>query len=219
MSARTSTGKRAPKAGARRVEVIGFGLRLLATLLDGVLLFLFTMLVLLVVGLVGIFVGMYSTREPLRVELWFTLIGLGLSLIYYVAAWAGSGQTIGKAVAGIRVVGADGQSLSVGRALLRYIGYLVSGLALSLGFLWIALDRKRQGWHDKLAGSYVVYSDAEFPAGRAVSFVAPASKPSWGWVVLWLATALVAPALLLGSLWVLGPVVSTAFTALFAGLR
>ena len=47
-------------------------------------------------------------------------------------------------------------ALSIGRALLRYFGYLVSALLLMLGFVWIAFDRRKQGFHDKIAGSVVV---------------------------------------------------------------
>ena len=39
----------------------------------------------------------------------------------------------------------------------RYLGYYISIFSLGLGFLWIAFDPKKQGWHDKLAGTVVVY--------------------------------------------------------------
>jgi len=38
----------------------------------------------------------------------------------------------------------------------RYFGYYVSGLILALGFIWIAFDKRKQGWHDKLAGTLVI---------------------------------------------------------------
>ena len=44
----------------------------------------------------------------------------------------------------------------MGQAILRYIGYIVSALALSIGFIWIAIDKRRQGWHDKIARTYVI---------------------------------------------------------------
>ena len=45
----------------------------------------------------------------------------------------------------------------MGRSLLRLIGYGLSALALWLGYVWIIIDDERQGWHDHLAGTYVIY--------------------------------------------------------------
>ena len=50
---------------------------------------------------------------------------------------------------------ADG-SITFGVAFLRLIGYLVSGAMFYLGFLWIAVDPRKQGWHDKIAGTVVI---------------------------------------------------------------
>jgi len=77
---------------------------------------------------------------------------------YFVFFWAIVGQTPGKALLGIRIIPVDGKKLSVGRALLRYIGYWISTAGLLLGFLWILVDDRRQGWHDKISGTYVVYT-------------------------------------------------------------
>ena len=77
---------------------------------------------------------------------------------YFVFFWAIVGQTPGKALLGIRVIPVQGRKLSVGRALLRYIGYWISTAGLLLGFLWILVDDRRQGWHDKISGTYVVYT-------------------------------------------------------------
>jgi uncharacterized RDD family membrane protein YckC len=38
----------------------------------------------------------------------------------------------------------------------RYLGYYVSTLVIGLGFLWIAFDARKQGWHDKIAGTVVI---------------------------------------------------------------
>ena len=57
----------------------------------------------------------------------------------------------------MRVVRTDGKRLKFGNALRRSLGYIVSGI-LFLGYLWILFDNRRQGFHDKLAGTMVVYS-------------------------------------------------------------
>ncbi len=79
-------------------------------------------------------------------------------LIYFVFFWTLVGYTPGKALLGLRVTRQDGRPLSVGRALLRYLGYWVSAIPLFLGFISIFLDRKHEGWHDKLSNTHVVYS-------------------------------------------------------------
>jgi uncharacterized RDD family membrane protein YckC len=50
----------------------------------------------------------------------------------------------------------SGDAIGTRQALLRYLGYFLSILPLGLGFLWIAWDARKQGWHDKLAGTVVI---------------------------------------------------------------
>jgi uncharacterized RDD family membrane protein YckC len=58
---------------------------------------------------------------------------------------------------GVKVVNAQGDIPGLRRAALREIlGKIISAIVLFLGFLWIAWDRQKQGWHDKIAGTYVV---------------------------------------------------------------
>ncbi|QQG41974.1 MAG: RDD family protein [Candidatus Woesebacteria bacterium] len=67
------------------------------------------------------------------------------------------GGTVGKLVIGIKVVLADGHLLSFWKAFFRdRIAYIVSGVLLWLGFIWILVDKERRAWHDQIAGSYVV---------------------------------------------------------------
>jgi uncharacterized RDD family membrane protein YckC len=76
---------------------------------------------------------------------------------YFVLFWAAIGQTPGKILLGVRVVSQNGGRISFLQAMVRYLGYLLSALALFLGFGWILIDNRRQGWHDKLARTFVVY--------------------------------------------------------------
>ena len=59
---------------------------------------------------------------------------------------------------GLQVVPLKGGRIGVIRATLRYLGYIVSIIPFFFGFIWILFSRKRQGWHDKIAGTCVVYS-------------------------------------------------------------
>jgi uncharacterized RDD family membrane protein YckC len=77
-------------------------------------------------------------------------------LTYCAAFWSLIGRTPGMFLLGVRVVTADGGDPGIGRSIIRALGYLVSAILL-LGFAWIAVDRRRQGFHDKLAGTFVIY--------------------------------------------------------------
>jgi uncharacterized RDD family membrane protein YckC len=78
-------------------------------------------------------------------------------IAYFTFCWALVGFTPGKAAVGLKVVRTNGKKLSFGRSLLRFIAYWISAIPLFLGFFWILWDSKRQGWHDKIAGTQVVY--------------------------------------------------------------
>jgi uncharacterized RDD family membrane protein YckC len=105
----------------------------------------------------------------------FTLVYIGGYHLFFLVL---IGQTPGKALMGLRVVTLQGRRLSPWRALLRIAAYLVSGLPLFLGFFWILVDDRRQGWHDKLAGTCVIYTwaarpDENFLAGEIRRLHAP----------------------------------------------
>lgn len=88
-------------------------------------------------------------------------------IIYDVGFWVLAGQTPGKKIMGLLVVKANGERLKLGSAILRWLGYWLSGI-LFLGFLWVLVDGRRQGFHDKLARTIVVYSRPE-EAGLAAA--------------------------------------------------
>jgi uncharacterized RDD family membrane protein YckC len=62
---------------------------------------------------------------------------------------------------GLQVVSADGAPISFGIAFLRAVGYLVSGALFNLGFIWAAFDKRKQGWHDKIAGTVVIIREQQ----------------------------------------------------------
>lgn len=71
--------------------------------------------------------------------------------------WLKKQATPGKMAVSLKVVDATtGQTISVGQSIGRYFAYFLSLLPLGLGFIWVAFDSKRQGWHDKLANTVVV---------------------------------------------------------------
>lgn len=86
----------------------------------------------------------------------FAAFSLLLPPVYTVFFWTIIGQTPGKMLLGVRVVRPDGGPVTLARAVVRYAAYFVSAFLL-LGFLWVLVDNRRQGWHDKLARTVVIY--------------------------------------------------------------
>lgn len=90
---------------------------------------------------------------------WLRLAAVALAgPVYYTLFWTMSGQTPAQYLLGLRVVRIDGKRMAFHRAVIRYIGYFVSLATLGLGFLWVLIDDRRQGLHDKMARTVVVYS-------------------------------------------------------------
>ena len=86
------------------------------------------------------------------------VLTIGVYIGYPLFFWTLTGQTPGKLLMGLRVVTTDGRYLSLGQSVRRLIGYVIAALPLYLGFLWILVDDRRRGWHDKIAGTCVVYT-------------------------------------------------------------
>ncbi len=79
-----------------------------------------------------------------------------VNVFYFIGMWAWKGQTLGQMITNIKVVRTDGKSCDLRTSALRFLGYIVCGLTLGIGFLIIAFDRRRQGLHDKIADTYVI---------------------------------------------------------------
>jgi uncharacterized RDD family membrane protein YckC len=96
------------------------------------------------------------------------VIAIPIAFVAYCAAsWMLAGRTIGMFLLGVRVVRPDGESPRGGRSTIRALAYWISAI-LMLGFIWIMFDKRRQGFHDKIAGTYVVY---DWPGRRGAESV------------------------------------------------
>lgn len=83
-------------------------------------------------------------------------LGLLVALAYFAGMWTWKGTTVGGVVVGLKVVRLDGQPVSLLVALVRGLAAAFSVIVFFLGILWIAWDKDKQGWHDKIAGTVVV---------------------------------------------------------------
>jgi uncharacterized RDD family membrane protein YckC len=94
----------------------------------------------------------------LSVALLMIFLFLFTTPLYYVLCWTLVSQTIGQRIVGVRVINIDGHDTGFRRSVVRVIGYALCFLSLGIGFLWVLIDNRRMGWHDKLAQTCVVYS-------------------------------------------------------------
>lgn len=85
------------------------------------------------------------------------LAGLIFTAGYPLIFWWLVGKTPGKAILGIQIVQVDDDPINLLNALRRLGGYGLGFATLGVGFLWILLDPQRRGWHDRLAGTKVIY--------------------------------------------------------------
>jgi uncharacterized RDD family membrane protein YckC len=85
-------------------------------------------------------------------------LNLLIGLVYFVVLWSstGHGQTLGMRVLNLKVIKTDGSELTYTQAAIRYVGLIISFAVLAIGVIWVAFDADRQGWHDKIAGTYVI---------------------------------------------------------------
>jgi len=92
----------------------------------------------------------------LKVMAIFQALGFFLNMAYFTWFHGTTGQTPGKRLMGLRVVRDTGEAIPFGTAFLRWVGYLISFMPMFMGFLWAGVDRRKQAWHDKIAGTVVI---------------------------------------------------------------
>jgi uncharacterized RDD family membrane protein YckC len=121
-----------PPLNAATLPRAGFGIRMGALLLDLIL--------------IGIVTHQVHGND----------VHLVLLAAYGAVMWKLKGSTIGGIICGLHVVRVDGRPIDWPTAIVRALGCFLSLAVVGLGFIWIAIDHDRQGWHDKIAGTAVV---------------------------------------------------------------
>jgi uncharacterized RDD family membrane protein YckC len=134
------------------VEYGGFWIRTGAALIDSILVVIITAPIVTVVYGID-----YWTSE----ERFQGIIGFLLSYIFPIVAvlvfWIYKSATPGKMVTNLTIVDAEtGYKPSTGQFIGRYFAYYVSIIPFLLGIIWVGIDKRKQGWHDKLAGTVVI---------------------------------------------------------------
>lgn len=141
------------------VEWAGFWVRVGASLIDTILL-----LLIITPLLTSIYGVTYWLSDAWVKGVWDFVLSYLFPAVAALAFWIYKSATPGKMALGLTIVDArTGARPSTGQFIGRYLGYYVSAIPLCLGFIWVAFDRRKQGWHDKLAGTVVIRSRQSEP--------------------------------------------------------
>ena len=132
------------------IEFGGPGPRLVGYIVD-------TLIVLAAVFAIVVVFGLLATIVPILGGIGLAFGVLVVPLAYFPYFWAKSGQTPGMKMMNIKVVrDKDGGPVTGGQAILRLLGFWVSGLVFYLGYIWIFIDKRQRGWFDLIAGTVVI---------------------------------------------------------------
>lgn len=129
----------------------GFWIRLIAYIIDGIIL-----------GVVGVIIDAVLGVNPSSSSTsgnagLASLLQLVIGIAYFSGLWTYWGATLGQRVFKLRVVDANTmQPIGFGKAILRYVGLVISILVCFVGVIWVAFDQRKQGWMDKIAGTVVL---------------------------------------------------------------
>lgn len=158
------------------------GKRWLAIVIDGIIVFIPTMLLLSTFGSMAALESAMQMQMQIADEELLAaafsqfqsdvfLINLLVSAVYNLTFMTlFKGQTLGKMMLGLRAVKKNGADFTLLDALVRnVIGYTLSNLFLMLGFIWALFDRESQAWHDKLAGTVVIDERASERAASRIN--------------------------------------------------
>jgi len=138
----------------QEIVYVGFWARVLASMIDTL-----CMMMIIVPVLMAVYGDTYLERAS--TSMFAGPMDFVVQVAFPAAAiimfWLARGATPGKMVIGARVVDAATLgTLGTGQAILRYVGYYVSTIPLLLGLIWVGFDSRKQGWHDKIAGTLVI---------------------------------------------------------------
>lgn len=138
---------------SEEMEYAGFWVRLGATLLDTLFVLLITLP--LTFALHGSMFPESQTGALMGGR--DLVINWILPALAVVLFWVFKGATPGKMLTSMKVVDEKtGRIPSASQSVIRYLAYFVSTLPFCLGFVWIAFDPRKQGWHDKIAKTVVI---------------------------------------------------------------
>jgi uncharacterized RDD family membrane protein YckC len=172
----------------------GFWRRLVAFMIDSMIVTIIFFVLCVIAGLAFFFGAMSADNNAwinnlanlkaiFSVVLLIIVFYVAINIAYFTYFHGATGRTPGKMLLGLQVYSADGTPISFGIAFLRSVGYFVSSI-FYLGFIWAAFDKKKQAWHDKIAGTVVIIKEQQDDStGLSIPDPAPAhgAAQTYGW--------------------------------------
>jgi uncharacterized RDD family membrane protein YckC len=136
-------------------EFAHWGLRVGSALLDGLVVFVPTLVIGIVAGVATAASGSAEPGAGFTALIWLVTIGI---MVWNIGIRQGrTGRSLGKSAVGTRLVhGRTGQPVGVGMAIVRQLAHLLDSWSFMIGYLWPLWDAKRQTFADKVTGSVVV---------------------------------------------------------------
>lgn len=140
-------------------EYAGFWIRTGAAIIDTILI-----LIIVLPVLTAIYGKDYWANESHMMGFWDVIFNYVLPAIAVILFWSYKSATPGKMATKLTIVDAKtGAKPSTGQFIGRYLGYYFSMIPLFLGIIWVGIDKRKQGWHDKLAGTVVIRNNRSEP--------------------------------------------------------
>jgi len=137
---------------SEELEYVGFWPRVGASLIDTILVGIIIWPILTAVYGESYWLGENFVQGP--TDFLLSWIFPAVAVILF---WVTKQATPGKMAISATIVDAKtGKGASAGQLVGRYLAYYLSLIPVCLGFIWVAFDDRKQGWHDKLAGTVVV---------------------------------------------------------------
>lgn len=141
------------------LEYAGFWIRAGASIIDTVLLLLIILPILS-----AVYGDTYWLDTSFVKGFWDIMFSYVLPAVVVMIFWIYKSATPGKMALKLTIVDAKtGAKPTTGQFVIRYLGYYVSTIPLCLGFIWVGIDPRKQGWHDKLAGTVVLRNNQAVP--------------------------------------------------------
>ncbi len=146
---------------AENLEYVGFWPRVGASIIDAIIILIITAPPLVAIYDWGYFTDLDTPLIAGPADFFISWV---LPAVATILFWLYKQATPGKMAVSARVVDArTGNTLTVGQSIGRYLAYFIAVLPLFLGIIWVAFDPRKQGWHDKLAGTVVIRSKHRGP--------------------------------------------------------
>ena len=140
-------------------EYAGFWIRTGAAIIDSILL-----LIIILPILTAIYGTDYWVSDFFIQGFWDIMFSYIFPATAVIVFWVYKSSTPGKMATKLTIVDAKtGGKPSKGQFIVRYLGYYVSMIPLFLGIIWVGIDKRKQGWHDKIAGTVVIRNKRSEP--------------------------------------------------------